>query len=131
MFAAIKKHVAIIALIAVAASVVMPYAKSHIDAVHAIQKLAIGSLVLIVLDMIKGHKVWVLDLLAKHSFTLYFIHLGIFLQTVKFHDNVASLIPLPVISELIIFSLYVVAMLLIAAMLKKVLGKYSRPIIAA
>ena len=131
MFAAIKKHIAIIALIAVAASVVMPYAKSHIDAVHAIQKLAIGSLVLIVLDMIKGRKVWVLDLLAKQSFTLYFIHLGIFLQTVKFHDNVASLIPLPVISELIIFSLYVVAMLLIAAMLKKVLGKYSRPIIAA
>ena len=32
MFAAIKKHIAIIALIAVAASVVMPYAKSHIDA---------------------------------------------------------------------------------------------------
>lgn len=116
MFAAITRHVAIIAMIAVAATIVMPYAKAHVDAINAIQKLAIGSLVLIVLDMIKGHKIWILDLLAKHSFTLYFIHLGIYLQTVKFHDLVASRIPIPVISELVVFCLYVAAMLLIASL---------------
>ncbi len=131
MFAALKKHVAVLAVIAVAASVAMPFAKSHMDAVHAIQKVSIGSLVLVVLDMIKGHKIWILDLLAKYSFTLYFIHLGLFLQTVKYHDIVVSCIPVSVISELIVFCLYALGMLLFAAILKKALGKYSRPMIAA
>lgn len=137
IFEVLKRNSVLLAILAVLVSAVMPFAPAlgletaGLDALHAVHKTLLGAVVLVVLDRVKDRKVWILDQLAKCSFTLYFIHLGIFLQTVKLHDSAVSLIRIPLFAEFVVFCAYVLAMLLAATLAKTVLGKWSRPIIAA
>ena len=84
------------------------------------------------LSFLKDKKIWILDNLAKYSFTLYFIHFGFFAQTHAIHDRLITMLPMPaVVSDLFIFAAYVGVMLACAILAKIVLGKFSRSIIGS
>ena len=128
MFGALKRNAIAVFALALAVSSVMPFFCS--DALHAVHKTLLGAVILLLTDLIKSRKILVLDLLARYSFTLYFLHLGIFLQTRPFHDYLVSHLRLPVISELATFAIYVLAMLLASILAKSLLGTRSRPLLA-
>lgn len=82
------------------------------------------------LSFLKDKKIWILDNLAKYSFTLYFVHFGLFAQTHMVHDRLIAILPLPVLlSETLVFVAYVIGMLIVAMIAKIVLGKFSRSVI--
>lgn len=84
------------------------------------------------LSFLKDKKIAILDNLAKYSFTLYFIHFGLFAQTHAIHDRLVAMMPMPtLVSELFIFVAYVSIMLGCAMVVKIVLGKFSRSIIGS
>ena len=102
------------------------------DMAIALQRFMVLVCVVLGLAHLKDKKIAILDNLAKNSFTLYFIHFGLFAQTHAIHDKLISILPLPlIVSELLVFALYVVGMLLVAIVAKTVLGKYSRSILGS
>lgn len=102
------------------------------DLLVGIQKALFTMLAIIVLMRLKDKRIWVLDQLAKYSFTLYFIHYGVFAKSHKFHDYIVSNSPLPdCCDDVIAFTIYVTVMLAAAIVVKKILGKFSRSIIGA
>ena len=79
------------------------------------------------LSYIKDKKIWVLDQLAKYSFTLYFIHVAVFKHSALAHNFLISRSCFSVlITDIIIFILFVAVMLVLSMALKMVIGKHSR-----
>lgn len=100
------------------------------DLLIGIQKFLAVALAIYCLGYIKNKRLLVLDLLAKYSFTLYFIHFGLFAQSHQFHDYLMRAIPLPIFfAEMVVFAIYVAGMLSACVLFKLVLGKYSRPLL--
>lgn len=97
------------------------------DFVRGVQRSCVLVCFLILLGFLRARRIWVLDQLAKYSFTLYFIHFGLFSQTRRLHDILISHIPLPAImSDCIVFCIYIGLMLFAAMLVKEVLGRRSR-----
>lgn len=102
------------------------------DMAIALQRFMVLVCVVLGLAQLKYKKISILDNLAKYSFTLYFIHFGLFAQTHAIHDKLVSVLPLPLlVSEIIVFVLYVAGMLVAAILVKTVLGKYSRSVLGS
>ena len=134
--AVIKKYWALLAAGALLVTLVLwigPSLKLSMDGYDlliAIQKFLAVVIAIYCLGYIKNKKLLVLDLLAKYSFTLYFVHFGLFAQTHQFHDYLMRVLPLPVFfAETLVFVAYVGGMLSVCVLFKLVLGKYSRPIL--
>ena len=97
-----------------------------------LQKFIIIVAVVQLLSALKDKKIWMLDKLAKYSFTLYFIHYGVFAQTHGIHDSLLAVMPLPPMwADTIAFALYVTVLLLAAIVVKTALGRYSRWLIGS
>lgn len=100
------------------------------DLLIGIQKFLTILLAIYCLGYLKDKRLLVLDLLAKYSFTLYFIHFGLFARSSTFHDYLMRVIPFPlIIGETVVFSIYVGGILAVCILFKFVLGKYSRPLL--
>ncbi|MBQ4385149.1 MAG: acyltransferase [Kiritimatiellae bacterium] len=100
------------------------------DLMIGVQKFLFVVLAIYGLGYIRNNRIPILDLLAKYSFTLYFIHFGLFAQSHRFHDYLVQAIPMPlVITETIVFVLFVGGMLCVSILFKLVLGKYSRALL--
>ena len=98
----------------------------------ALQRFMVLVCIVLGLGYLKDKKIGVLDNLAKYSFTLYFIHFGLFAQTHAVHDKLINILPLPLaLSEVLVFALYVAGMLVVAMVAKTVLGKFSRSFIGS
>lgn len=97
-----------------------------------LQRLMMIFVALGLLQKIRDKKVWLLDNLAKFSFTLYFVHLGLLFVLEPARLKLVEMIPLPAIfTDLSLYCVFVLSMLVAAMGLKRVLGKYSRPLIGA
>ena len=84
------------------------------------------------LCLIREKKIWLLDSIAKFSFTLYFIHFGFLVQFKWLRLKLLDISPLPVfVSELLIYVLFLFSMLIVSFVLKAALGKYSRHFIGS
>ena len=98
-----------------------------------VQRFLTMACIIVLLDKIKNKKIWILDQIAKYSFTLYFIHFAVFIQF-EFIRTVAlsylSFLPL-FLTETLLFIAYVVMMLLISIIFKTAFGKYSRMLIGS
>lgn len=93
----------------------------------AMQRFMVLLCVLVGLRFLRDKHILILDLLAKYSFTLYFIHFGVFSMSRPIHDWIVAHVFLPlVLSECLVFLLYVGMMLCAAIIFKTVFGKYSR-----
>ena len=91
------------------------------------QRSCVLAVFLILLGHLRTRKIRLLDWLAQYSFTLYFIHFGLFARTGRFHDVLISYIPLPVIAaDCVVFCIYLAGMLFSAMVFKNVLGRHSR-----
>lgn len=105
---------------------------SGYDLIVALQRFMVMVCVLVGLGFLKDKKIWILDVLAKYSFTLYFLHFGLFAMNHRAHDLLIAHIPLPTfLSETLVFALFVFLMLLGAILFKTVFGKYSRSLMGS
>lgn len=84
--------------------------------------------VLVALQRLKDRRIWLLDQIAKLSFTLYFIHFAVYIQLAGVRnvllDKMAFLPTLA--SECLVYVVYVVLMLMISLVFKTAFGKSSR-----
>ena len=102
------------------------------DLLIGVQKFLAVVLAIYCLGYLKNKRLLVLDLLAKYSFTLYFIHFGLFAQSHYFHDYLMRVLPLPIFfAETLVFVVYVGGMLSVCVLFKFVLGKHSRSLLGA
>lgn len=96
------------------------------------QRFCVLVVALVGLNKIKDRKIVVLDLMAQYSFTLYFIHFGLFAFTRPIHAKLVAWSHLPtILAEPLVFCVYVAAIMFGTFMAKKVLGKYSRMILGS
>lgn len=98
-----------------------------------VQRFLTMSCVIVLLDKIKDRKIWILDQMAKYSFTLYFIHFAVFIQLDLIRTIILSYVSfLPIlIAETLVFVVYIVMMLAISIIFKTAFGKYSRMLIGS
>lgn len=100
--------------------------------VMSVQRFSVLIVALVGLTKLKDRKIVVLDLMAQYSFTLYFIHFGLFAFTRPIHAKLVAWSHLPtILAEPLVFCVYVAAMMFGTLMAKKVLGKYSRMILGS
>lgn len=107
----------------------------HRDFAIALQKVCFGAAVLVLFNRLKDRPVWVLDQLAKYSFTLFFAHTILIPDLVRVRDLfAASQMAGPIVTPLVeaALSIAFVAVLTVAAAgLKALCGKRSRMIIGS
>lgn len=95
--------------------------------VIGMQRFLVLICALLALKFLKDRRIRLLDKIADYSFTLYFIHFGLFAMTHPVHDFLIAHLPAPVLfSEFLVFCLYVLVMLFVSIIFKEVFGKYSR-----
>ena len=98
-----------------------------------VQRLLMSLCVIMLLDKIKNRRIWLLDQIAKYSFTLYFIHFAVFIQFEFLRQYILSyltFLPL-IISEMLIYCGYLVIMLSVSIIFKNAFGRYSRCIMGS
>lgn len=87
---------------------------------------------LVALSYLRDKRITVLDLLAQYSFTLYFIHFGLYALTHGVHDRLIALSHLPApLADVVLFFVYLALMMGIAVCGKKVLGRFSRMVMGS
>ena len=88
---------------------------------------------LVLLAKLKDKHIWILDQIAKFSFTLYFVHFALYIQCAWIRIGLLrymSFLP-TFVSEFLIYCIYVAIMLIVSMVLKTAFGKHSRMLIGA
>jgi len=96
-----------------------------------VQKLAIAGIAIVMLNRISNKKVKILDLFAKYSFSIYFLHVCFGESLIAFFSNYLSIIGIPEDKSYIVLISVVCALftvLFICVLLKKITGRFSRNI---
>ena len=103
--------------------------KSGYDLFVGLQRFCVIFLLLPLLGRLP-RGIWLLDQLAQHSFTLYFVHVGFFFLLWPVHDFLVDRLPVPlVLTELGCFAVATLALLGAAVLLKPRLGRFARPLL--
>lgn len=99
------------------------------DLFVGLQRFCVIFLVLPALRLLP-REIWLLDRLARHSFTLYFVHVGFFFILWPLHDWLVDRLPCPIVLTEFAFFAGATLLLLVAAILVKPrLGRWARPLL--
>lgn len=106
---------------------------SHVrgGSVTCIQRFLTMCCILVLLGKIRDKRIWLLDQIAKFSFTLYFIHFAVYIQLAVVRKVLLckmTMLPL-LVSESLVFVAYFVLMLSVSLLFKTAFGKSSRSLI--
>lgn len=101
------------------------------DLLMGLQKFFLIAVLLVGVSRLKPH-IWLLDRLAKYSFALYFMHFDVFEQFGPIRRAFLAAAPLPQwLADALVFLALSAVVLLAAMALKKLFGRFSRPLLGA
>ncbi len=143
LLAVLAKHKVPLLFIAILTTVVLfdlrkpgnTFVADHVnilESLHYVQKISIGSIALLLLHSIRDRNIRMLDIMAKYSFAIYFIHnLVSDMMAPRYYAIISYFPGLLLPASIIFFFLVVLISLLVITGLRKLFNGYSKYIIGA